>query len=98
MLHLHLFLLPLLLLNTCLQQHILQPAEATAFHQSEGEKSKGEFPEKSLKSGEIQMHPPLLVPTSLQVDLNNKECSLLISTFLVTMVTNIAIHENIQKC
>nr|NP_001027576.2 meltrin, isoform D [Drosophila melanogaster]AAZ83996.2 meltrin, isoform D [Drosophila melanogaster] len=40
MLHLHLFLLPLLLLNTCLQQHILQPAEATAFHQSEGEKSK----------------------------------------------------------
>jgi len=51
MLHLHLFLLPLLLLNTCLQQHILQPAEATAFHQSEGEKSKGEFPEKSLKSG-----------------------------------------------
>ncbi|XP_039232745.1 disintegrin and metalloproteinase domain-containing protein 12 isoform X3 [Drosophila yakuba] len=41
MLHLHLFLLPLLLLNTCLQQHILQPAEATAFHQSEGEKPKG---------------------------------------------------------
>ncbi|XP_043653610.1 disintegrin and metalloproteinase domain-containing protein 12 [Drosophila teissieri] len=40
MLHLHLFLLPLLLLNTCLQQHILQPAEATAFHQSEGEKPK----------------------------------------------------------
>ncbi|XP_036675344.3 disintegrin and metalloproteinase domain-containing protein 12 [Drosophila suzukii] len=31
MLHLHLVLLPLLLLNTCLQRHIFQPAEATAF-------------------------------------------------------------------
>ncbi|XP_017046909.1 disintegrin and metalloproteinase domain-containing protein 12 [Drosophila ficusphila] len=38
MLHLHLFLLPLLLLNTCLQ-HIFQPAEATTFHQP-GEKPK----------------------------------------------------------
>ncbi|XP_052841835.1 disintegrin and metalloproteinase domain-containing protein 12 [Drosophila gunungcola] len=38
MLHLHLFLLPLLLLNTC-SQHIFQPAEATAFHQP-GEKPK----------------------------------------------------------
>ncbi|XP_016977548.1 disintegrin and metalloproteinase domain-containing protein 12 [Drosophila rhopaloa] len=38
MLQVHLFLLPLLLLNTCLQ-HIFQPAEATAFHQP-GEKPK----------------------------------------------------------
>ncbi|XP_017119057.1 disintegrin and metalloproteinase domain-containing protein 12 [Drosophila elegans] len=38
MLHLHLFLLPLLLLNTC-SQHIFQPAEATTFHQP-GEKPK----------------------------------------------------------
>ncbi|XP_017067188.2 LOW QUALITY PROTEIN: disintegrin and metalloproteinase domain-containing protein 12 [Drosophila eugracilis] len=39
MLRLHLSLLPLLLLNTCFHQHIFQPAEATAFHQS-GEKPK----------------------------------------------------------